>query len=112
MKRIDELDVLKGIAILLMILDHAFGWGPEVYLHKLIQSFHMPLFFIVGGYLWKAYDARDYFKRKVQTILRPHFNFAVFYSAAFLGLFVLGKRSGGIQQKVSVRSLLFQLRVN
>ena len=49
LKRIDELDVLKGIAILLMILDHSFGWGPEVYLHKIIQSFHMPLFFIVGG---------------------------------------------------------------
>ena len=25
LKRIDELDVLKGIAILLMIFDHSFG---------------------------------------------------------------------------------------
>ena len=29
-KRIDELDVLKGIGILLMIFDHCYGWGQEV----------------------------------------------------------------------------------
>lgn len=110
MKRIDELDVLKGIAILLMILDHAFGWGPEVYLHKIIQSFHMPLFFIVGGYLWKAYDARDYFNRKIQTILRPHFNFAMFYSVAFLGLFALGKMSGGATVKSICSLFIFSTK--
>ena len=93
--RIDELDILKGIAILLMILDHCFGWGQEIYIHKVIQSFHMPLFFIVGGYLWKAHGMRNYFQHKVRTILRVHFNFAVLYSLVFIGLFAIGKISGG-----------------
>lgn len=93
--RIEELDILKGIAILLMILDHCFMWGPEVYLHKVIQSFHMPLFFIVGGYLWNAKDVRNYSVHKIQTLIRPHFNFAVLYSIIFIGLFAIGKLSGG-----------------
>lgn len=97
--RIDELDILKGIAILLMILDHCCGWGQEIYIHKVIQSFHMPLFFIVGGYLWKAHDVRDYFKHKIRTILGVHFNFAVLYSLVFVGLFAIGKLSGGDGQE-------------
>lgn len=99
--RINELDILKGIAILLMILDHCFGWGQKIYIHKVIQSFHMPLFFIVGGYLWKAHDVKGYFVRKTQTILEVHFNFAVLYSLAFVGLFAIGKLSGvGIAKRI------------
>lgn len=111
--RIDELDILKGIAILLMILDHCFGWGPKIYVHKVIMSFHMPLFFIVGGYLWKAHDVRSYCMHKVRTILGVHFHFAVLYSLAFMGLFTIGKLSGGgVQPRAYVHSFCFQLRVN
>ena len=52
-ERIKEIDILKGIGIVLMILDHCFGWGKDVFIHSVIQSFHMPLFFIASGYLWK-----------------------------------------------------------
>lgn len=99
--RIEELDILKGAAILLMILDHCFGWGQEIYIHKVIQSFHMPLFFIVGGYLWETHDVRAYFIHKMRTILGVHFNFAVLYSLVFVGLFAIGKLSGrGIAKSV------------
>lgn len=80
-KRIDELDVLKGIGIILMMLDHCFAWGEKVFLHALIQSFHMPLFFIVSGYLWQNKDkTTNFIRHKVNTILVPHFNFAIIYS--------------------------------
>lgn len=94
-KRIDELDVLKGIGILLMIFDHCFGWGQEVFAHSIIQSFHMPLFFIVSGYLWNSKDnIKDFVQHKIRKILLPHFNFAIIYSLVFVGLYVFGRNTG------------------
>lgn len=64
------LDVLKGIAILLMVMGHVITWtldksfihqpvlslsGNELYLslvYKIIYSFHMPLLFFVSGFYW------------------------------------------------------------
>jgi len=45
-------DIMKGIAILCMMIGHS-TWPPE-WLHRLIYSFHMPLFFIVAGYFSHA----------------------------------------------------------
>ena len=47
-------DIMKGIGILLVITCHFFGWNhPQM--ARIIQSFHMPLFFIVAGYFSKSY---------------------------------------------------------
>lgn len=50
-KRIDWIDALKGIGIILVVLSHTTN-GGEV-LRTLIFSFHMPLFFMISGYLFK-----------------------------------------------------------
>lgn len=42
MKRIEFIDVAKGITILLVIVGHTI---PEGLMRTLIYSFHMPLFF-------------------------------------------------------------------
>ena len=48
MERDRTLDLMKGVAIVAMIVGH-LGWrGPE---YKWIFSFHMPLFFIISGFL-------------------------------------------------------------
>lgn len=49
--RIPELDIMKGIAILCVILEH-INSNPDV-VKNLITSFHMPLFFILAGYFYK-----------------------------------------------------------
>lgn len=57
------IDILKGIAIILVIFAHCiqFGSGPDYlktqaffdnYIFKLIYSFHMPLFMLISGYLF------------------------------------------------------------
>lgn len=48
-KRVDWIDIVKGIGILLMVIGHA-GNIPNVKLW--IYSFHMPLFFIMAGYVF------------------------------------------------------------
>lgn len=47
-QRILWIDVLRGIGILFVVLGHC-----QTPLLKFIYSFHMPLFFLLSGYLWK-----------------------------------------------------------
>lgn len=51
-KRVEWIDLAKGLAILLMIIGHVqlIPWEPY---RKIIFSVHMPLFFIVAGYFSK-----------------------------------------------------------
>ena len=71
-----ELDILRGIGILLMIFDHA-DFGDT--LHIFIQSFHMPLFFIVSGYLWKDRPVGKVLTIRFRTLLIPYFFFSFLY---------------------------------
>lgn len=48
-ERLDHIDACKGIGILLVILGHTNV--PSI-VHTIIYSFHMPLFFIISGYLF------------------------------------------------------------
>lgn len=55
MTRIRHWDIIKGIAIILVILGHATelsNKGSDLFLHSFIYSFHMPLFMIVSGALF------------------------------------------------------------
>lgn len=57
-RRVEEIDIIRGIAISLVILGHAIivfpvnlheiAWCKR--LHDLIYSFHMQLFFIISGW--------------------------------------------------------------
>lgn len=49
-----EIDIMKGIAILCVMLGHT-TWIPG-WLGTFIYSFHMPLFFFVSGYFAKTYS--------------------------------------------------------
>lgn len=54
-QRSSEFDILKGIGILLVIIGHVCyylmkGGGGWANWHRIIDSFHMPLFFFVSGY--------------------------------------------------------------
>lgn len=62
--RIEWLDSLKGFAIFLVVVGHAvlgylragtfpeYQWSLQL-THDLIYSFHMPLFFLISGFLYK-----------------------------------------------------------
>ena len=70
-KRNQALDFAKGLAILLMIYDHIVGTG------KLITSFHMPLFFIISGYLMKEGRVRETISKKSKGLLLPYVKYNV-----------------------------------
>lgn len=84
-KRREDLDILKGIGIFLMVFDHVInvcgGYDRMAFVHQYIQSFHMPLFFITSGYLWKQRTNREEIKKKANSLLVPYAIFAIMYLA-------------------------------
>lgn len=42
------IDIMKGIGIILMVVGHS---GYPSFLRNFIYTFHMPLFFMISGYL-------------------------------------------------------------
>ena len=56
--RISYIDSLKGIGIFIVILGHTYQ-VPDL-LHDIIYSFHMPLFFMVSGFVYREDHYRQY----------------------------------------------------
>ena len=81
-KRLDYLDLAKGIGILIVMLGHFPVDGePHIsrQLYDFIFSFHMPLFFIITGIIfgynrkWEKQTFKELFIKKLKTIIYPYF---------------------------------------
>ena len=77
--RIEWLDVLRGIAMYLVVIGHATeGSTPDTY-RFYIYSFHMPLFFMISGASYflqtrsRNYSFENMIKNKARTLLLPYF---------------------------------------
>lgn len=72
-KRNIYLDVIKGIGIFLVVLAHVSRHS----ITGVIYSFHMPLFFIISGYIYGKYNkiesCRLFIQRKISSLLVPYF---------------------------------------
>jgi acyltransferase len=92
MKRVEWIDVAKGIGIALVVLGHIGDSLPKG-LSAYIYSFHMPLFFFLSGYLYKnkKIDFLSFVKKKARTLLIPYFFFA--FSTYLFWLFI-GRKFG------------------
>lgn len=90
--RIHNVDVLKGIGIVLMIIGHL---EISTHLRSVIYSFHMPLFFFVSGVLWKDKHSKlsigQFLSREGSKLLYPYF---VFSALQILQSFVENGRNG------------------
>lgn len=80
-ERYKELDLMKGIGILLVYLGHSFNlnsleWNRIFeYLYRTIYSFHMPLFFFISGLLSntnKEINLEKFYKGKLKRLLVPY----------------------------------------
>lgn len=59
-KRLIEIDIYRGIAIILVILSH-LTFENQIQ-RIIIHSFNMPVFFIISGYLWKKTNIKKILK--------------------------------------------------
>ena len=62
------IDALKGLGILLMVIGHS---NLPFNLRGLIFVFHMPLFFIVSGYLYKERSYAEILNKQIARIMVP-----------------------------------------
>ena len=75
-KRIDYLDMAKGIGILLVIIGHISYVSEPV--RQYISTFHMPLFFVISGMLLlykkeEENNFRDFVVKRFHGLMIPYF---------------------------------------
>ena len=75
-----HIDVMKGLLILLVVLGHSQAPG-----HRFIYLFHMAVFFMISGYLWKKQYAEDFFafkfmvKKRLKSLYAPYILCNIFF---------------------------------
>ena len=72
-KRNSDLDILKGIGIVLVILGHQY-----LPIGHFIYSFHMPLFFLISGYLYYKKEIKESLVKDFRRLIIPYFIGCVF----------------------------------
>jgi acyltransferase len=77
--RLGWIDYLKAVGIFLVVYGHTMGVLPP--LEKWIYSFHMPLFFLVSGFLMKPerlhHGFKTFFTRATKSIMVPYIIFSL-----------------------------------
>lgn len=73
------IDAMKGIGIFLVVFGHTINTGELLHW---IYSFHMPLFFIISGFLvspppLRAEGIGDFIKKRLKTLMLPYLTFVV-----------------------------------
>lgn len=81
-RRIDFVDLTKGICIILVVMAHIGGAFNKFDNDSIIASFRMPLYFFISGIFFKSYEGfLGFFLRKINKLIIP---FTFFYIGAFL----------------------------
>ncbi len=92
--RLEWPDLIKAFLIYTMVLCHVGTWSS---VDKCIHSFHMPLFFVLSGYMFneaKNNNFLKFIKKKFLTLIVPYLFFSVVLFAVWNGaLYVLNRRS-------------------
>lgn len=92
-RRLLSLDFAKGIAIILVVYGHAdIKMDPAFYelelkiIHKIIYSFHLPLFFMISGALTTRFmnqndfDGKNFIKKNALNILYPFYSLSIAFA--------------------------------
>ena len=103
--RINWADVARGLGMFLVIFGHFKHGGTWSNVNKAIYSFHMPMFFILSGYL--AHPRKNSFHifiaRKAYELLIPSFIF----TTITLPLYFYLSRESGISATGHLRRIFF-----
>ncbi len=72
-KRIEYIDIARGIGILLVVMGHNDFSLVSPFAYQVIYSFHMPLFFFLSGYFINpSIGFWDFVKKRFNSLLKPY----------------------------------------
>lgn len=87
MQRLNKIDILRAYGIVLMVAGHTFTFFGKF--DRYIHTFHMPLFFVISGYLYRSKEEVPLYRlilQKVKRLLIPYLTFAIINYIAWLFL--------------------------
>lgn len=86
--RIKFIDIARFFAIFFVVLGHIIGYSKHCdYIFKFLYSFHVGLFFIISGYLFKVKKDESFFtffKKKFLRIMFPYFFWGFIFIIPYL----------------------------
>ena len=108
-KRIEYIDLAKGICIFLVVLNHeTYYYHIEYPFQEVLNSFRLPLYFILSGLFFKEYGGFvDFCIRKTNKLLVPFVAF--FILTCLLQNLIFNGEMGGV---FFVRELLLHERLH
>jgi len=72
-RRIEYIDIAKGIGILLVVLGHNDFSLISPFVFQVIYSFHMPLFFLLSGFFFNpSIGFLDLLRKRFHSVLKPY----------------------------------------
>ena len=95
-ERIQYIDALRGFTMILVVFAHVetfgfFSFGYETIVGRLFQSFRMPLFFFISGYIaykkdriWSRETCLQLAKKKILIQVIPALFFGLIYTYCYL----------------------------
>ena len=103
-KRNIQLDIMKGIGILLVIVGHI---SQNKTLNTWIYSFHIPLFFFVSGiiyYMANVCGSKEFLVRKYKSLLIPYLVFSTlsFIYWCFIERYLRGSSESVMHQFIEI----------
>ncbi|NCC54409.1 MAG: DUF1624 domain-containing protein [Erysipelotrichia bacterium] len=124
MKRIEYIDVAKGIGIILVVIGHSIiaqmrsNSVIASFIYNYIYSFHMALFFVLSGYLFsytiKKYTSKKIICEKFSQLMIPYFSVSILnYVLIFWGSTIIKRNIISIKELsdvgISLKDVVFQI---
>jgi fucose 4-O-acetylase-like acetyltransferase len=96
-RRDETVDIMKGLLILLMVAGHA-----QIPIHRFIYLFHMPVFFMITGWLYnykrEEIDIKKYTLKKISSLYIPYVKYGLFFlMLSIICPFFFKEMSGGFE---------------
>jgi len=81
-KRSIAVDAVRVVGVVAIVAGH--NWGGREWVNPLLYTWHVPIFFVITGYLWKSGRSTSFeVRRRASTLLLPYVFWIVVVTAVW-----------------------------